>query len=150
LIAQDKRDADKQARRKTLPDLIVEGQEGNAAPAETVALADVPLPPSRPKAITRNAADEAPKAKGEKVAALKIVPRADLRKKPDETPKKASLNSADEPALRSDKPKKKIKLAPVIAGQFKKDKAAPETGAFTGSVVRTLGASFIKNSDGFQ
>jgi uncharacterized protein YcbK (DUF882 family) len=150
LIAQSNSEKDKQTKQKNLPDLIIAGQEGDAAPAETVALADVPLPPARPKAVTRNLADDAPKAKASQVAALKIVPRADLRKKEDDAPKKVALKIDDQPALRSDKPKKKLKLAPVIAGQFKKVQAAPDAGAFTGSVVRSLDASFIKGTDGFQ
>jgi uncharacterized protein YcbK (DUF882 family) len=150
LIAQDKPAKDKQSQQKNLPDLITEGQEGATVPAETLALVDVPLPPSRPKAETRKIVEATPKAKAEPITVAKIVPRVDLRRKNDEAPKKPALGVETTPALRSDLPKKKRKLAPVIAGQFKKDQAAPDAGAFTGSVVRSLDASFIKTTDGFQ
>jgi uncharacterized protein YcbK (DUF882 family) len=116
-----------------LPKLILEGQgKAEATESPGPSLAAVPLPPERP---AKQRASKAVAAKAEPAApVVKIAARP-------ENPAAGTLRIKPSEGLIA-RPKKKA--APVIASGFTKDSSALAAGAFTGSVVRPLGAKFVK------
>ncbi len=118
-----------------LPALILEGRgkpDATDRPGPSLAAVSIPLPPLRPAAKQTARASAAPLTR---VAAKSDDPMAEMINKDVVIKLRA-------PAKVEAKPK--VKTAAVVAGAFSKDNASLSAGAFTGSVVRPLGAKFVK------
>jgi uncharacterized protein YcbK (DUF882 family) len=123
----------KQQEDALLPELIRDGRakvNASEQPGPSLALIDVPLPPLRPAAARALV----------KLASAPVTPAAKSTLTEDEAAPAIRLR----PTVKALQLVPKVKTAAVVAGGFSKDKTALAAGSFTGSLVRPLGAKFVK------